>query len=171
MARQKPKNLYPVKDLAAANKALAEIAELRRSVKAREGAMNDEIDRLKAETEAAVAPLQAKMASLENGLLAFAEFNKDELFVDKRSKDLDFGSLGYRRSKEIKPKPKHTLAMVLGKIKELGFVEAIRTKESVNKDELSQWSDERLALVDARRVEKDTFWYEVAEQEIKGKVA
>jgi phage host-nuclease inhibitor protein Gam len=171
MARQKPKNLYPVKDLAAANKALAEIAELKRSIKAQEAAMNDEIDRLKAETEAAVAPLQAKMASLENGLLAFAEFNKDELFVDKRSKDLDFGSLGYRRSKEIKPMPKKTLAMVLGKLKELGFTEAIRVKESVNKDELSQWSDEKLALVDARRVEKDTFWYEVAEHEIKGRVA
>ncbi|GAU08118.1 host-nuclease inhibitor Gam family protein [Desulfoplanes formicivorans] len=171
MARQKPKNLYPVKDLAAANKALAEIAELKRSIKARESAMNDEIDRLKAETEAAVAPLQAKMASLENGLLAFAEFNKDELFVDKRSKDLDFGCIGYRRSKEIKPMPKKTLAMVLGKLKELGFTEAIRVKESVNKDELSQWSDEKLALVHARRVEKDTFWYEIAEQEIKGRVA
>jgi len=36
----------------------------------------------------------------------------------------------------------------------------------VNKDELAQWTDEKLALVDARRVEKDTFWYEVAEQEI-----
>jgi phage host-nuclease inhibitor protein Gam len=171
MARQKPKNLYPVKDLAAANKALAEIAEMKRTVKARENGMNDEIDRIKAETEAAVAPLQAKIASLENGLLAFAEYNKDELFVGKRSTELDFGRLGYRRSKEIKPMPKKTLAMVLGKIKELGFAEGVRTKESVNKDELSQWSDEKLALVEARRVEKDTFWYEIDEQEIKGKVA
>ncbi|MFA7174862.1 MAG: host-nuclease inhibitor Gam family protein [Kiritimatiellia bacterium] len=166
MARQKPKNLYPIKNLAEANTALAEIAEMKRTVKATESSMNDEIDRLKAEAEASVAPLLSKMGNLENGLLAFAEFNKDELFVDKRSKELDFGSLGYRRSKEIKPAAKKTLAMVLGKIKSLGFAEAIRTKESVNKDELAQWTDEKLALVDARRVEKDTFWYEVAEQEI-----
>lgn len=166
MARSKPKNLFPVKDLAEANRVLGEIAQLKRDVAMHEAEMNDEIDRLKAETEAKVAPLQARQASLENGLLAFAEYNKDDLFQDKRSKDLDFGAIGYRRSKEIKPAPKHTLAMVLGKIKELGFETAIRIKEAVNKEELAQWPDERLELVGARRVEKDTFWYELDEQKI-----
>ncbi len=170
MARSKPNNLYPVKDLKDANKALAEIGQIKREIGGIEAAMNDEIDRIKADAEAAVAPKASRLASLENGLLAFAEHNKDELFVGKRSRELDFGSLGYRRSKEIKPQAKHTLAMVLGAIKELGFDEAIRIKESVNKDELATWSDERLALVKARRIKKDTFWYELSEQAVRATV-
>jgi hypothetical protein len=66
-------------------------------------------------------PLQSRLASIEGGLLAFAEHNKDDLFKSKRSRELDFGTLGYRRSKEIKPQPKKTWKMVLGAIKELGF--------------------------------------------------
>ncbi len=171
MARKKPTNLFPVKDLVQANLVLGEIALLKRNVEAINHDLNDEIDRLKAEAEAKAAPLAARLASLENGLLAYAEHNKDELFAKKRSKGLDFGELGYRRSTEIKPRPKHTLAMVLGKIKDLGFSAAIRTTETVNKDELATWTDERLELVGARRVKKDTFWYEIKAEVITGEAA
>lgn len=167
MAKVKPKNFYPVKDLKEANRVLGEIAKLKRQVEQLEIELNDDIDRLKAESEARVAPLATRLKSFEGGLLAFAEHNKDELFKDRRSKDLIFGQIGYRRSREIKAKPKHTLAMVLGKLKELDFKKGIRMKESVNKDELATWPDERLDLVDARRVKKDTFWYEIKEEDVK----
>lgn len=170
MARRKPNNLYPVKDLDAANAALARIASIKRSIAEVESKLNENIDLLKAEADVTVAPLQAELAAVENGLLAFAEFSKDEVFAGKRSKELDFGSLGYRRSKEIKPKPKHTWKMVLGFLKRLDFKEAIRTKESVNKEELKKWPDERLDQVGARRVGKDTFWYEIDEQKVTAKV-
>lgn len=169
MAKTKPKNFYPIKDLAAANAALAEIASLKRSTADIETNMNDEIDKIKIGSEAKAAPLQTRLMALENGLLAYAEFNKDELFKNKRSKELDFGSLGYRKSREVKPKPKHTWKMILGTLKEMKFKAAIRTKESINKDELHQWPDERLELIGARRVKKDTFWYEIDEQKIAAK--
>lgn len=169
MAKSKPKNFYPVKDLTAADAALAEIAALKRSTADIETNMNDEIDKIKIEAEAQAAPLQTRLAALENGLLAYAEFKKDELFKDKRSKELDFGSLGYRKSREVKPKPKNTWKMILGRLKELKFKQAIRIKESINKDELHQWPDERLDLIGARRVKKDTFWYEIDEQKIAAK--
>lgn len=171
MGRVKPNNLYPIKDLAAANAAMSEIAEIKRSIARVEGSMNDNIDRIKAEAEVEAAPLQARMASIEGGLLAFAEHNKTDLFKNKRSRDLDFGSLGYRRSKELKPKPKTTWKMVLGKIKELGFKAALRVKESVNREELHTWTDERLEVIGCRRVEKDTFWYEIDEKKIAEKSA
>ena len=171
MARIKPKNLFPIKDLAAANEALARIADLKRRLAKLDSDLNADIDRLKADAEAKAAPLQTLMASIEGGLLAFAEFNKDTLFEKKRSKELDFGVLGYRRSKELKPQPKITWKMVLGKLKDLGLAAGIRIREDVNKDELRQWPDERLALVGVRRVDKDSFYYEIDEQKIADKAA
>ncbi|WP_457571290.1 host-nuclease inhibitor Gam family protein [Desulfovulcanus sp.] len=167
MARRKPKNLYPIKDLQQANQAMAEIKELKRSLEQIEHDLNDTIDRAKANAEAKAAPIQSRLEALENGLLAFAEYNKEELFAKKRTVEVMHGLLGYRRSKEIKTKPKITWAMVLGKIKELGFKEAIRIKEQVNKEELRTWTDERLNLIGARRVEKDSFWYEVKEENLE----
>ncbi len=168
MARIKPKakNIYPVSDNKAANAVLGEIAELKRKIAAHESAMNDDIDRVKAETEEKVAPLAVRLAAMENGLMLYAENNYDTLFESGKTKNYDFGRLGYRLSSEIKAMPKKTLAQVLGKVKELGFNEAIRIKESLNKDEMHKWPTERLELVGARRVEKNTFWYEIKEEEI-----
>lgn len=166
MARRKPKNLYPIKNLEHANLALAEIKELKRSLEKIEHDLNDKIDNAKAEAEAKAAPLKTRMEALENGLLAFAEFNKQEIFKGRRSIELMHGALGYRKSTEIKPKPKYTWKMVLGKIKDLGLTDAIRIKESVNKDTLRQWPNERLNLIGARRIEKDTFWYETKEEDL-----
>ena len=45
MGRVKPKNLYPIKDLAAANAAMAEIAGIKRSIANIESTMNESIDR------------------------------------------------------------------------------------------------------------------------------
>ena len=171
MGRIKPKNLYPIKDLAAANAAMAEIAGIKRSIAKVESAMNDRIDRIKAEAEVEAAPLQTQLASIEGGLLAFAEHNKADLFKSKRSRELDFGSLGYRRSKEIRPKPKTTWKMILGTIKEMGLKAALRIKESVNKEELHTWPDERLDVIGCRRVDKDAFWYEIDEKKVADKAA
>lgn len=166
--RKKPKHLlYPVKDLQEANTVLAQIGALKRQVEQINNQLGDDIDRLKADAEAKAAPLLSRLACLENGLLAYAEYNKDSLFSDRRSKELTFGLLGYRRSTEIAALPRHTMAMVLGKLEELGFAAAIRISKAVNKDELRTWPDERLELVGARRVEKDTFWYEVRDEDIK----
>lgn len=167
MARTKPTNLYPVKDRIQANQVLAEIGQLKRQIAAINAALNDDIDRAKAEAEQKIAPLSSRMDAMENGLLAFAEYNKDELFPKQRSLDLVYGVIGYRRSKELGTMPKITWKQVLGKLKELGLSAGIRTKEDVDKEHLRTWPEERLALVGCRNVEKDSFWYEVKEEEIQ----
>jgi len=167
MARNKPTNLYPVKDRTQANQVLAEIGQLKRQIAAINAALNDDIDRAKAEAEQKIAPLASRMDAMENGLLAFAEYNKDELFPKQRSLDLTYGVIGYRRSKELGTMPKITWKQVLGKLKELGLSAGIRTKEDVDKEHLRTWPEERLALIGCRNIEKDSFWYEVKEEEIQ----
>lgn len=166
MARRKPGKIYPVHSLADANQALAEIGELKRRITIIETEMNAAIDQAKAEADSKAGQLQAKIAEIEAGLAAYAEFNKRVLFKERRSQELDHGTIGFRKSSQIKPKAKFTWAMVLGLLKDMKFPAAIRTKEDVNKEELQSWPAERLELVGARRVDKDQFWYEVNQEKI-----
>lgn len=170
MARSKPE-LYPVHNLDEANQALATISELNRKLTSIESRMNDRIDKAKAGAAAEAAPLKLQVAEIEAGLQAYATANKSSLFKDKRSRQLDYGTIGFRKSKQIKPKPKHTWKMVLGLLKQMKFDSAVRIKEEVNKEELETWPDKRLDLVGARRVPKDQFWYETDEEKIADKQA
>ena len=169
MARKKPDAIKPIADLKQADAALAEIAGLTRQLAAIGADLNESIDCAKAQAEADASPLHARIKAIENGLQAFGANQKKTLFADRRSKVLDYGTIGFRKSSQIKPQPRTTWKMVLGRIKELAFVEAIRTKEDVNKEELSTWSGERLGIIGARRVEKDLFWYELDQEKIADK--
>ncbi len=166
MARSKPNNLYPVRNLEEANQVLAELGQLKREIAEINAKMNDEIDRIKADAQALAAPLDSRMEALENGLLAFARYNKEELFTKARSKELVYGSIGYRRSHDLATMPKITWKQVLGKLEELGFEEGIRIRRDPNKETLRTWTEERLALIGCLIREKDTFWYEINEQEV-----
>ena len=168
--RKKPLNVFPVKNIEDANNVLADIASHQRELAAIEAKMNDEIDRIKAEAKAKAAVHEEKIQGYENGLQAFSEYRKEELFEKTRSISLNFGNFGFRKSTALKAAPKHTWAMVLGILKDKGFDTAVRVKESVNKDILGEWSDARLDAVSVRRVTTDQFWYEVNEEELeKGK--
>ncbi|MDO5562790.1 MAG: host-nuclease inhibitor Gam family protein [Synergistaceae bacterium] len=161
MARIKPQNIQPIRNIEEANDALREIGELKRITTDIENRLNDDIAALKANAAEEAAPHNTRCAALENGLLAFAEIKKDEIFDGKRSLKLDYGELGYRKSTELATAKGSTWKTVLGRLKELAFTEAIRTKEEPDKDVMSQWPDERLELVGVQRKEKDTFWFEL----------
>lgn len=165
--RKKPLNVFPVKNLEDANKVLARIAHHQREVAAIEADMNKHIDRIKADAKTKAAGHEEKIQGFENGLQAFSEYRKDELFQKARSIPLNFGNIGFRKSTSLKPAVKHTWAMVLGIIKDKGFKTAVRRKESVNKDVLGEWPDDRLEQVSVRRVSTDQFWYEINEEELE----
>jgi len=167
MARKKPLNVYPVKTHEDANEALKKLATLQRTVASEELKMNEQIDGIKAKAAIKAAADQEKIKSLENGLQAFCEFNKESLFTKKRSLDLNFGIIGFRKNSKLAPKPKTTWARIVELMEKKGFKSGIRVKKSANKDAMKDWSDEKLAKVDARRVKSDEFWYETKEVAIE----
>jgi len=167
MARRKPK--ATVISLKEAEAALGELARLERDLTAVECELNEGIDRLKAEAAAKAKPLHARRKELETALATFAQLNKGELFRRRKSLELAFGTIGFRRSTKLVPRPKLTLAMVLEKLREYGFREAIRIKESVDKEAMRDWPDERLELVGLRRKITDEFFIELKTEEIGGK--
>lgn len=166
MARVKPQNLQPIRTAEEANDALRELGELKRITADIENRMNDDIALIKQGAAQEAAPHNSRRGALENGLLAYAEAQKEIIFKDKRSLKLDYGELGYRRSAELSPRKGATWKSILGKLKELAFKEAIRTKEEPDKEIMSQWPDERLELVDCERKQKDTFWFELDEEKL-----
>jgi phage host-nuclease inhibitor protein Gam len=168
MARRKV-TLDPAIQILTTNDAdavLAELAQLGRDIDEIEGKLNADIDTLKRKAAAEAAPLQARMGLLENALAVFGLAKKAELFSTVRSVALNHGTIGFRRSTAIKPQSKWTWEMVLGKLKELGMRDGIRPKEEVNRDALAEWPDKRLNMVGCRRDEKDTFYYEVTQEEL-----
>lgn len=166
MARVKPQNLQPIRTAEEANDALRELGELKRITVDIENRMNDDIALIKQGAAQEAAPHNSRRSALENGLLAYAEAQKEVIFKDRRSLKLDYGELGYRRSAELAPRKGATWKSILGKLKELAFKEAIRTKEEPDKEIMSQWPDERLELVDCERKQKDTFWFELDEEKL-----
>ena len=166
MARVKPQNLQPIRTAEEANDALRELGELKRITADIENRMNDDIALINQGAAQEAAPHNSRRGALENGLLAYAEAQKEIIFKDKRSLKLDYGELGYRRSAELSPRKGATWKSILGKLKELAFKEAIRTKEEPDKEIMSQWPDERLELVDCERKQKDTFWFELDEEKL-----
>jgi phage host-nuclease inhibitor protein Gam len=173
MAKRKRVDIEIIKSLDEAKTALAEIAGLTREKSVIEAEMNAVIDNVKAAGESKARPLLERIKELEEGLAAFAEVNKEALFEKKKTVDLVFGCFGFRRSTEIKPLPKTTMAQVLERLKDAGkrAKAALRVTTTVNKEELRTWTDAELLEVGARRVTTDKFWYEIADTELKNEEA
>lgn len=165
--RIKPKATVAIQNLDDADRALAEIGDLQRRIEEIETNMNDAIDRHKDEAANLAAPLRERHKVLSEGLAVFGELQKNNIFAVKRSINLVFGVLGFRKSAEIKAAAGKKLADVLEALKTHRFLEAIKVTEKVNKDAMRGWTDDRLGLVHAVREEKDTFWFEVKEEGVQ----
>ncbi|MCX7731605.1 MAG: host-nuclease inhibitor Gam family protein [candidate division WOR-3 bacterium] len=163
--RIKPNKVYPVSSLEECDQALARIAYLQRTLQKADAELNDKIDRLKAETALQTAQFRQELEQLINGVEAFGETHKAELFSKEKTRELPHGFIGFRSSTYISITQK-TLSL----LKKLGFSFCIRIKESVDKEKLAKLSDDQLAQVSAKRVTQDHFWFEVKDEEVARKI-
>ena len=150
-----------------AKEALRRIAELERGIAAVDADMNENIDTIKRNAHAEAAPLVEERKALVAALNAYAELHRGKLFAKRKSLDLGFGVIGFRLSTKIATATKVTLAQVLERLKDLGFKDAVRVKEQVDREAMRGWPDERLASVGMRRVETDEFYIEINEEAVE----
>lgn len=155
MPRIKPAVLGKINNLTEADDVLMQIGSLTLELEAIDAEADTEITKIKDWAAAAGKPLRQKIDELSQMLGAFSEYNRADLFKDRKSIDLTFGIFGYRKSTSI-----HVKKSTLELLKEKGLEEFIRIKEEPNKEALAAMSDETLATVDAKRVEKDDFFCE-----------
>lgn len=166
MVRRRP-NPHIVESREQAEGTMAEIAALTRKLAALTVSMNKELDAAKDKAAQAAAPLAARLKELESGLAVFAVLNRKELFPDgAKSLDLGFGLIGFRASTKIVQQNNINAEMTLERLRKFKFVDGIRTKEEINKDAMTSWTDEKLETVGLRRQKSDGFFVEVKEDAV-----
>ena len=160
MARYKP-DIGKIKTLEDANLALKEIGLLEHELEAIDTEAHKQIAEIKADCAKQGEGLRKRITDLSALLGAFAEYNREELFKDRKSQKLSFGEFGYRKSTAISVK-KTTLEL----LKKLKLVRYIRIKEEIDKDLMAEMTDESLAQVDAVRKVKDSFFCEANREQV-----
>jgi phage host-nuclease inhibitor protein Gam len=160
MARIKP-NVKKIESLEDANLTLKEIGLLERELETIDGDAHKQIAEIKTAAVKAGEPVRRRIADLSALLGAYAEYNRAELFKDRKSVQVSFGIFGYRKSTSVSVK-KTTLAL----LKKLGLGHCVRTKEEPDKEAMAFLDDEILAQADAVRKVKDDFFCEADKEEI-----
>jgi phage host-nuclease inhibitor protein Gam len=150
-----------IKSLDDANQALAEIGRLTMRLEAIDGKAAEKIGKIKEEAAKNGEEFRERIKELESALALFSEYNKGDLFKDKKSISLSYGTIGFRLSTKISIK-----SSTLDLLKKLFGGKGVRIKEEVDKEELKDWSDTDLAQVDAAKITKDIFFYEVNREEV-----
>ncbi|GHU44534.1 hypothetical protein FACS1894190_16000 [Spirochaetia bacterium] len=161
MARLKPsvKKIETVED---ANLVLKEIGLLENQLQNIDGEANARIAEIKAAASEQGKTIRKRITDLSGLLGAYAEYNRDELFVERKSVKLTFGIFGYRKSTSISIKTKTTLEL----LKKLKLNRYIRVKEEPDREAMAELDDDVLSQVDAVRKVKDDFFCEADKEEI-----
>ncbi|MDR2049322.1 MAG: host-nuclease inhibitor Gam family protein, partial [Treponema sp.] len=119
------------------------------------------IGELKAAAAKQGEPMRKKIAELSAKVGAFAEYNKADLFKDRKSVELTFGVFGFRKSTSISVKK-----TTVGLLEKLGLLQYLRVEKQPDKEALKDMNDESLAQVDAVRKVKDEFFCEPNREEV-----
>lgn len=167
MAKTKPDIPYVVENVEQADGALAELSAISQKIKEIEVEQQEKIDLAKAQAAQKSLALLARKKELETALGVFAKLNKSTLFDKKRSREMAFGTIGFRASSEIAIQKGIKADMVISKLKEYNFFEGIKITEGINRDAMINWTNEKLETVGLERRQKDTFYIEVKEEKIK----
>jgi len=141
-----------------ADQLVREIGDYEAGIQEAEDHARKKIERIKAELAVKTKPLQDMVTRRIRSLEAFAITHKND-FEKQKSKKLNFGILGWRKSTSVRVK-KTTLEKIRQVFSKAKAALYIHTKESVNKEALAKLTEEQLASVGARRDSKDVFFVE-----------
>lgn len=122
-----------------------------------EGQVSLAVNKIKEEYVEVIQNLNNEAEFIKQEIENFCEANKAG-FADKRSKELVFGTIGYRVSKSVSlPRNKDKVAGLCESIKKFGFKDCISYEEKPNKDALCELDDTSLVKLGLKRVVKDNF--------------
>ena len=160
MARYKPaqSKLGTIEDV---DLALKEIGLLERELEVIDAEAHKQISEAKEKAAQKGEPLRKRIAEVSAKIGAFAEYNKDELFKDKKSIELTFGVFGFRKSTCVSVK-KTTVELM----QKLGLDSFLRIKTEPDKEKMAELDDETLSQVDAVRKIKDDFFCQPNKEEV-----
>ena len=160
MARIKPMN-GKLESLEDVNMALRDIGLAERELLQIDTEANKRIAEIKTEAAEKGEPLRKKIAELSAKIQAYSDYNRDDLFKDRKTVELSFGIFGYRKSTKISVK-KTTVDL----LRKLNLLNCIRVKEEPDKEAMAALDDETLGQLDAVRKITDDFFCESNTEEV-----
>ena len=150
------RGLLQICDWQHVDELVREIGDLDNSIARREAIAKERIDLVKLKLAADVKLMQDRIKLCTESIEAFAAAHANDF--TRKSKKLNFGVVGWRRSTKIKV-GRDTLARikeVFGRTAEM----YMHIKKTVNKDALAELSEGQLGQVGAKREVKDVFYVE-----------
>lgn len=164
MARIRMPDLPMLESWSEVDAALMEIAQAEIAL-TRINCDKDEQINILTEAAARVAtPINGRITELREQIKQFAELNRLD-FGKAKSKRLNFGELGWRLSSTIDIKPS-AVPKVIENLRRMGMDDCVKVRESVNKDTLKTYSEERILQSGASIKTTDTFWLETDKERI-----
>ena len=157
---------YVVDDVKQAEGALAEMAGIDRKLAQIEVDLNEEIDAAKKKALSAKTPLEARRKELDGAVKTWALMNKSVLFGERKSLDLGFGIIGFQATSRIQQMNGVSAGDTLEKLKKFNFTNAIRITETVNKEVMETWPEERLELVGVVRRESNFYFCKINQEKL-----
>lgn len=154
MARIKPMT-GKLESLEDVNMALRDIGLAERELTQIDTEANKKIAEIKTAAADKGESLRKRIAELSTKIQAFSDYNRDDLFKDRKTVELSFGIFGYRKSTKISVK-KTTVDL----LRKMNLLNCIRVKEEPNKDAMANLDDDTLRQLDAVRKVTDDFFCE-----------
>ena len=128
MARIKPMT-GKLESLEDVNLALRDIGLAERELTQIDTEAHKKIAEIKTAAAEKGEALRKRIAELSTKIQAYSDYNRDELFKDRKTVELSFGIFGYRKSTKISVK-KTTVEL----LRKLNLLNCIRVKEEPDKD-------------------------------------
>ena len=141
-----------------ADELIRQMGDAQLSIQAQEAEAAAIINKTKEHLAAASKPHHEQIKTITLSLEAFATHSRHD-FEGRKSKDLTFGTLGWRMSTSISVSTKFTLELIKQVFKRRAK-QYIHVTEKPDKESLAKLKDEELATVKARRIVKDDFFVE-----------
>lgn len=151
-----------------ADRALERIGELKRHIAGAENDADEKIAEIRAELVSETKLTREALDQNEAALEAWAEANKGELFKEPRSRELNWGRVGFRMTPwKIVAIGKLKAETIIEKIRAAKLTQLIRSKEEIDKEKALNYSNEDLAKCGLKKKQSDEFFYETKEIEVK----
>lgn len=145
------------------DEALRRIGMIDLKLEEMEAELNRQVMDLRAKFAFEAKPYQQRREYLEVAVKEFVETHRADL-DGKKSRELNFGRLGFRQSTRIILR---NVKALLQALKAKGMNDCIIVKEEISKDELKKYDDITLAALGVKKKVEDLFWYEVNREKLQ----
>lgn len=137
--------------------ALKRICECEVEIANIQGEVTLKCNEIKESFKGDVARLENEKKYLEQCVANFCDEHKVD-FIDKRSKELVYGSIGYRVSKSVAlPRVKAKVEALIQTIKKFNLKDCLVYEEKPNKEALCELDEATLVKLGLKREVKDNF--------------